>query len=47
ERAFSSLKAPVQRVARASAPVSFAPPLEEAVSPSPAKIVEAVKRITG
>ena len=47
ERAFSSLKAPVQRVARASSPVSFAPPLEEAVSPSPAKIVEAVKRITG
>jgi pyruvate/2-oxoglutarate/acetoin dehydrogenase E1 component len=45
ERAQGALKAPVARVARAATPVPFSPPLEEAVAPSPARIIEAVKRI--
>lgn len=45
EQAFSALKAPIQRVARPAAPVPFSPPLEEAMMPTPKKIVEAVKRI--
>jgi pyruvate dehydrogenase E1 component beta subunit len=45
ERAQGALKAPVARVARAATPVPFSPPLEEAIAPSPARIIEAVKRI--
>lgn len=47
EQAFSSLKAPVVRVARPPAPVPFSPPLEEAMMPGPERIVAAVKTVMG
>ena len=40
ERAFSSLKAPVKRIAGLDAPMPFAPVLENAVMPSLARILE-------
>ncbi len=45
--AFDSLKAPVARVARPPAPVPFSPPLEEAMTPGPDKIIAAVKTVMG
>lgn len=41
EKAFSALKAPVARVARAMVPVPFSPPLEAAVMPGAQQIVDA------
>ena len=47
EQAFSALKAPIVRVARPHVPVSYAPPLEEYVTPTPEKIAAAVKKSLG
>jgi pyruvate dehydrogenase E1 component beta subunit len=45
EHGFRALKAPILRVARADTPVPFSPPLEAAVTPDPAKIAAAVRRV--
>lgn len=45
ERGFHSLKAPVQRVARADTPVPFSPPMEEFIIPNEAKIIAAIRRV--
>jgi len=45
ERFGDSLLAPIERVASADVPVPFAPVLENAYRPSPAKIGEAAKRL--
>jgi len=45
EHGFRSLKAPILRVARADTPVPFSAPLEAAVTPDPAKIADAVRRV--
>jgi pyruvate/2-oxoglutarate/acetoin dehydrogenase E1 component len=45
EHGFRSLKAPILRVARADTPVPFSAPLEAAVTPDPAKIAAAVRRV--
>lgn len=47
EQAFSALKAPIVRVARPHVPVSYAPPLEDYVTPTPEKIAAAVKKSLG
>jgi pyruvate/2-oxoglutarate/acetoin dehydrogenase E1 component len=47
EQAFRDLKAPIQRVTRPHVPVSYAPPLEDYVNPTPEKIVAAVKKVMG
>jgi pyruvate dehydrogenase E1 component beta subunit len=47
EQAFDALKAPIRRVTRPHVPVSYAPPLEEYVTPTPEKIVAAVKKSLG
>jgi pyruvate dehydrogenase E1 component beta subunit len=44
ERAFHSLKAPIQRVARPDAPVAFAAGLEALLVPTAETIAAAVKR---
>ncbi len=43
ERAMDALKGPVARVARPPVPVPFSPPLEEAMTPGPDRIIAAVK----
>ena len=45
EQASGALKAPVARIARLPAPVPFSPPLEEAMTPGPDKIVAAAKAV--
>jgi pyruvate/2-oxoglutarate/acetoin dehydrogenase E1 component len=45
ERGFDLLKAPVRRVARPNVPVPYSPPLEAAVAPNKARIVEAVRTL--
>jgi pyruvate/2-oxoglutarate/acetoin dehydrogenase E1 component len=45
EEAFAALKAPILRVARADAPVAYAPPLEAYVTPAADKIAAAVKAV--
>lgn len=45
ERLFGQLKAPVQRVLAASAPVPFSPPLEDAWMPSGGQVVLAVRQV--
>lgn len=47
EQAFDALKAPIQRVARPHVPVSYAPPLEDYVTPTPEKVAAAVKKVLG
>src|SRR5262245_11576892 len=47
EKAFSALKAPVQRVANKPVPLPFSPALEKEVVPSVNDIVAAVQRVTG
>lgn len=47
ERGFASLRAPIQRVTRAQTPVPFSPPLEAFITPDPAKIEAAVRRVMG
>ncbi len=47
EDLFSDLKAPVVRVGAARAPIPFSPPLESAVVPGTAAIVEATVRVAG
>jgi pyruvate dehydrogenase E1 component beta subunit len=47
EKAFGHLKAPVARVARPMVPVPFSPPLEAAITPDAARIVEACRRVLG
>lgn len=47
EHGFESLKAPIRRVTPQHNPVPFAPNLEKAHIPSPERIIEAVKSITG
>jgi pyruvate dehydrogenase E1 component beta subunit len=47
EQAFAALKAPIGRVARPHVPVSYAPPLEDYVTPTPEKIAAAVKKTLG
>jgi pyruvate dehydrogenase E1 component beta subunit len=47
EEAFGALKAPILRVARADAPVAYAPPLEAYVTPNAEKIVAAAKKAVG
>ena len=46
EHGFGALKAPVARVARADAPVAYAPALEAAVTPDAAKIEAAARAVT-
>lgn len=43
EREFGALRAPIQRVTRADVPVPFSPPLERAVLPSPAQLMNAIR----
>lgn len=45
EEAFSDLKAPIKRIGRAPSPVPFSPPLEEAVTPAAANIIDAVRAV--
>jgi pyruvate/2-oxoglutarate/acetoin dehydrogenase E1 component len=45
ERGFRLLKAPIQRVARADAPVPYSLPLESFVTPDPEKIQAAIRRV--
>lgn len=45
EEAFSDLKAPIKRVGRTASPVPFSPPLEDAVTPSAADIMDAVRAV--
>jgi acetoin:2,6-dichlorophenolindophenol oxidoreductase subunit beta len=47
EQAFDALKAPIQRVTRPHMPVAYAPPLEDYVTPTPDKVVAAVKKTLG
>ena len=47
ERGFHWLKAPIQRVARADAPVPFSPPLEAALTPGPCDVEAAVRSVLG
>lgn len=47
EQAFATLKAPILRVARPHMPVSYAPPLEEYVTPTPEKIAAAARKTLG
>ena len=45
EQAFDALKAPIIRVTRPDAPVAYAPPLEDYVTPTADKIAAAVKKV--
>jgi pyruvate dehydrogenase E1 component beta subunit len=45
DQAFSSLRAPVKRVSMGPAPVSYARPLEDYLTPLPDKLVNAVRSI--
>ncbi|MEX2648908.1 MAG: alpha-ketoacid dehydrogenase subunit beta [Alphaproteobacteria bacterium] len=45
EQAFDSLKAPIRKVTPPHTPVPFAPELEDAYIPSPARIAEAVRAV--
>ena len=45
EEAFTALKAPILRVTRPSAPVSYSPPLEAYVTPTAEKIAAAVRKL--
>ncbi len=47
EQAFDVLKAPVRRVTRPMVPVPFSPPLLQAVTPTGARIAEAVAAVAG
>jgi pyruvate dehydrogenase E1 component beta subunit len=47
EKAFASLRAPVQRVSSRPVPIPFSPVLEKAVIPSPDDIAAAAKRALG
>lgn len=47
EKAFSALKAPVQRVSSKPVPIPFSPKLEKAVVPSVDEIIAAVRRANG
>lgn len=47
ERGFEALKAPIQRVTRADAPVAYSPPLEAFVTPDVGKVIAAVRRVVG
>ncbi len=44
ERGFWSLKAPIQRVARADAPVAYSAPLEKFITPDADKVEAAIRR---
>lgn len=44
ERGFWSLKAPIQRVARADVPVPYSTPLEKFITPDADKVEAAVRR---
>lgn len=44
EDCFGKLKAPVERVTRQNTPLPFSPPLEDAVSPTVARVVAAARR---
>jgi acetoin:2,6-dichlorophenolindophenol oxidoreductase subunit beta len=46
EKAFSALKAPVQRVSNKPVPMPFSPVLEKAVVPSADDVIAAVQRVT-
>ena len=45
EKAFDDLQAPVIRVTAPHSPVPFAPVLEKAYIPNPARVVEAVRKV--
>jgi pyruvate dehydrogenase E1 component beta subunit len=45
DQAFSALRAPIKRVSMGPAPVSYARPLEDYLTPLPDKLVEAVRAI--
>jgi pyruvate dehydrogenase E1 component beta subunit len=45
ERGFPALKAPIQRVTRAEAPVPYSPPLEAFVTPDADRVAAAVRRV--
>lgn len=47
EQAFASLRAPIIRVARPDVPMPFSPPLEDRLTPSADKIVDAVMKTLG
>ena len=45
EEGFDKLKAPIRRVATPDVPIPFSPPLEEFVTPSEARIIEAIRSV--
>jgi pyruvate dehydrogenase E1 component beta subunit len=45
DQAFSALRAPIKRVSMGPAPVSYARPLEDYLTPLPDRLVEAVRAI--
>jgi pyruvate dehydrogenase E1 component beta subunit len=45
EEGFSALRAPILRVATPDIPVAFSKPLEDAITPTADKVVEAVRRV--
>ena len=45
EAGFDKLKAPIRRVATLDVPVPYSPPLEEFISPSEARIAEAIRAV--
>jgi len=47
ETGFDKLKAPIRRVATLDVPIPFSPPLEQFVSPSKARITEAIRASIG
>ncbi len=47
EAGFDKLKAPIRRVATLDVPIPFSPPLEDFVSPSEARLVDAIRATVG
>ncbi len=45
EEGFDKLKAPIRRVTTPDVPIPFSPPLEEAVKPTEARIIEAIRSV--
>ncbi len=47
EEGFDKLKAPIRRVTAPDVPIPFSPPLEEFVTPTEARIIEAIRSVLG
>jgi len=45
EEGFDKLKAPIRRVTTPDVPIPFSPPLEEFVTPSEPRIIEAIRSV--